>query len=1022
MYIHTMYNISMKYKIIFLAIVMLWTVSSFAQMAQCKGKYFGNVIGNSVPNTYGDLWNQVTPENGTKWGIVEKTKGVYDWSEADISYNWAKANGALFKFHTLVWGSQMPDWVSTATTAELTASIENYMIAAANHFTPMGGLDMIDVLNEPANPVLPDYMKDALTAGYKAEPANALDLNNPYGWAIWPYQLARKYFPFATLLTNEYNIEENWQGMRAPYIVIINAIKNAPNLTNGAKNLIDGVGLQCHGVHQLTAANFKACLDEVWEGTGLPIHISEFDQVADEDEAKQKNVYATLIPVAWEHPHVAGITLWGYVQGSTWLKGNNVAGSYGTDSGIQYAPTYTANPSGDRPALTWLKQYLSTQPDLICCPNPAPLGSCILPSISITAPASLSVFQSPEAIPLTVSASDADGTIVSVAFFEGSNLLGTVTTLPYTFSWENFHSGTYYITAVATDNNGTKITSQTITIIIKLPKNYVYECDGCATDSWTSVENWTPAAIPSVIDTAYIRTGEVKIYDDISALVRIEPNGIFRMIGNYTVPAIELQGGTIKVYTSNKMYGLTSNIDVQQASTIWAGSLDTSVFWLEGTLRGSGDLTKTYTGILDLNVDATEFSGNWFINDGTFRVANSLSIGENTVTLSDVASIDIATTGVFIFNVILGNGSINLNNDLTVKKFSIAGSSLTPGTYTATDYPGIITGSGTLSVLGNRDCTGLEDGTAYYDNCGTCVGGTTGLTACLPTIFQAEAMCQFDGTVDTSNIGFTGAGYVNTVNQIGSQATMYVAATDAETVKLFVRYANGTETDRDVSILLNGTEINPSFSMPPTGSWTSYLSVQTDIQLYAGANKIEFIANTNGGIANLDYFESYSNAVFSNCPQIQTIELNPGWNLVSTNLYPYTDSVNNNEACLISNMFSGLDVQVIKTTEAYWRSDQPEIFNSLKTMEPAKGYLVYMNSSGMMTISGIPFPTTGFKFPADFGWNIIGCPYQSTTAFSAIFDETNCSEIKNFDGFWIPNDPMNSIQNMEIGKAYFCKQ
>ena len=76
--------------------------------------------------------------------------------------------------------------------------------------------------------------------------------------------MARKHFPNTTLLVNEYNIEMNWNNCRAPYIAMVQAIKNAPNLTDGQKNLIDGVGLQCHGIDNLTAANFKACIDEIW--------------------------------------------------------------------------------------------------------------------------------------------------------------------------------------------------------------------------------------------------------------------------------------------------------------------------------------------------------------------------------------------------------------------------------------------------------------------------------------------------------------------------------------------------------------------------------------------------------------------------------------------------------------------------------------------------------------------------------------------------------------------------------------
>lgn len=344
--------------------------SANAQLARCKGKYFGNIIQSGVPANYNTFWNQATSENGSKWGSVEGTKGVYNWTSSDLAYNWAKNNGGLFKYHTLVWGAQTPGWVATASTATLTASVQAYIKACADHYNPMGGIKMIDVLNEPVNTPMPGNLKAALTAGYRAEPANAGDLNNQYGWVIWCFQLARKYFPNSTLLINEYNVEMNWNNCRAPYIAMVNAVKNAPNLTDGRRNLIDGVGLQAHGVDNLTAANFRACIDEIWNSTGVSIHITEFDQAANPNETRQRDVYSRLIPVAWEHPRVAGITLWGYIQGSTWIGGNGQSGAGGTDSGIIYAN------GNDRPAMTWLKSYLAGRPSLACCPAPAPFASC----------------------------------------------------------------------------------------------------------------------------------------------------------------------------------------------------------------------------------------------------------------------------------------------------------------------------------------------------------------------------------------------------------------------------------------------------------------------------------------------------------------------------------------------------------------------------------------------------------------------------------------------------------------------
>jgi endo-1,4-beta-xylanase len=39
-------------------------------------KFVGNIIGSNVPANFATYWNQVTPENATKWQSVESTRGT----------------------------------------------------------------------------------------------------------------------------------------------------------------------------------------------------------------------------------------------------------------------------------------------------------------------------------------------------------------------------------------------------------------------------------------------------------------------------------------------------------------------------------------------------------------------------------------------------------------------------------------------------------------------------------------------------------------------------------------------------------------------------------------------------------------------------------------------------------------------------------------------------------------------------------------------------------------------------------
>lgn len=896
----------MNKRIVIVAVAVLSALSSFAQIAKCKGKYFGNVIGSAVPATYGGLWNQVTPENGTKWGFVEKVKGTYDWTEADLIYNWAKKNGALFKFHTFVWGSQMPDWVSKATTAELTASVENYMKAAAAHFGPMGGLAMIDVLNEPANPVLPDYMKAALTAGYRAEPKNAADLYNPYGWAIWPYQLARKYFPNAVLLTNEYNIEENWQGMRAPYIKVINAIKAAPNITDGKKNLIDGLGLQCHGVHQLTAANFKICLDEMWNGTGLPIHITEFDQAANPDEAKQKTVYSTLIPVAWEHPHVAGITLWGYVQGSTWIKGNAVLGPAGTDSGLQYPSTYTAKPYGDRPALTWLRQYFASKPSLPCCPAPAPLGTCYAPTVAISYPYQNFMFATTMTIPLTATAADVDGTVSSVTFYNGAATIGKVTAAPYVYNWKNMPAGTYSITAVAVDNSGMKTTSSTISFTVVKPSTNIYQCSGCTSPFWTTTSNWTPAVLPVLFDTAVVRTGEVKVSDNVYVVTKVEPNGIFRITDSIYASDLRLQGGILKSNTSTPVFILTSTISAEKASTIIAGSLATSTFRIDGTIKGSGGLKKVGVGVLQINANASKYTGMWEVAEGKLKLRSTTGIGLCGVQVDSLANLDVETIASTNMLIVKKGGIVNLDGNLTVQVAQFGTKNIPAGTYTAANYPGIITGVGTLTVVKSLLVVTPP------------VAGAITLTASSGTSYQWKADGNVLGATASFTPAFSGAYTVIATNSVGCVATsapVYVQRWDLQKGWNLVS-TNLYLADSSFSTLFSTIDVQ---------------EVKTfDVFWRKGQDSV---LNSLRSLTSGSGYWLYSNAINSlflcGEPNKQSVKIPAvgGWQLIGC---PYQNNVG------FEKIFNTSNCTVIKDFSGFWIPSGS--MNSIINLEPSKAY------------------------------------------------------------------------------------
>ena len=91
------------------------------------------------------------------------------------------------------------------------------------------------------------------------------------------------------------------------------------------------------------------------------------------------------------------------------------------------------------------------------------------PVVLITAPLASADVNVGSAIAITASASDANGTVAKVEFFNGTTKLGEDLTSPYGFIWSDAPEGEHALTAKATDNLGATATSAPITISVVNP-------------------------------------------------------------------------------------------------------------------------------------------------------------------------------------------------------------------------------------------------------------------------------------------------------------------------------------------------------------------------------------------------------------------------------------------------------------------------------------------------------------------------------------------------------------------------
>jgi predicted phage tail protein len=88
------------------------------------------------------------------------------------------------------------------------------------------------------------------------------------------------------------------------------------------------------------------------------------------------------------------------------------------------------------------------------------------PSVSLTSPSSGAAFTAPATINLAASASDPENRMARVEFYQGTTLLGSVTTAPYTFTWNGVAVGSYALSAKAFDQDGGVGTSTTVNVTV----------------------------------------------------------------------------------------------------------------------------------------------------------------------------------------------------------------------------------------------------------------------------------------------------------------------------------------------------------------------------------------------------------------------------------------------------------------------------------------------------------------------------------------------------------------------------
>ena len=121
--------------------------------------------------------------------------------------------------------------------------------------------------------------------------------------------------------------------------------------------------------------------------------------------------------------------------------------------------------------------------------------------------------------------------------------------------------------------------------------------------------------------------------------------------------------------------------------------------------------------------------------------------------------------------------------------------------------------------------------------------------------YEAENGVFNKAVLESTHEGFSGKGYANLDNEVGSSVTLSVVTASEGDKDVKIVFANGSTANRPVSVAVNGKVQVESVDFESTGAWESWDSSTVTLRLPAGASAITIASLTKDGGPNIDRIE-----------------------------------------------------------------------------------------------------------------------------------------------------------------------
>jgi gliding motility-associated-like protein len=343
-------------------------------------------------------------------------------------------------------------------------------------------------------------------------------------------------------------------------------------------------------------------------------------------------------------------------------------------AGITESPTPDAG-AYEYGVAPWTPGYVPAPGINLPSPN-------IAPTVTLTAPNNNAQVPAGSNITVSATASDSDGSVTKVEFYNGNTKLGEDTSSPYTFAWNNVVAGNYTLTARATDNQNATKTSSAVNITVTnsnvVPSVNITAPSNNAT--YTVGENITIIANATDADGTVAKVefynGNTKLGEDLTNPYNFVLTGASEGTYNITARAYDNQNASasssiirINITRSNSsptvvLTGPVNNTSMPAPSnmTLTANASDSDgtvnkVEFYSGTTKLGEDMTSPYTFVWT-NVPPGNYSLSARATDNLNAVGVSAVVGVSVVAPNTPPNVSITGPA--------NNSSVLAGNNVTI--------------------------------------------------------------------------------------------------------------------------------------------------------------------------------------------------------------------------------------------------------------------------------------------------------------------------------------------------------------------